>query len=220
METMERILFFPLFLFAVMVHEIAHGFVAYLCGDPTAKDRGRLTLNPVKHIDPVMSIGLPLLLLISGSSFIIGGAKPVPFNYSNLKNPNVQIPLISIAGPLSNFILGALGYLIGMACIPIIAKTNMLDPWISFTQYFLLINIFLGLFNLIPIPPLDGSKVLYFFLPKNAQRFMLSVEQYGFIILMVVLFTGGLKYLSGPTYTIANFISEKTIILLDFMNII
>ena len=178
-------------IFSVIIHELAHGYVAYSLGDPTAKYEGRLTLNPLKHLDPFGSIILPLLLFIAGSPVLFGWAKPVPINPYNFKYQKYGEIKVSIAGPLSNLSLAVFFGLI-MRFLPQNLLTANPGIAIAFT-YIVAINIWLAIFNLIPIPPLDGSWVLFSFMPagmENAKRFL---KQYGIVILIfLILFMGWL----------------------------
>ncbi len=147
-------------LFSVIIHEISHGFMALAFGDKTAQYQGRLTLNPIKHIDLFGSIILPFLLYITNAGFMIGWAKPVPYNPYNLKNAKIAEPLIALAGPVSNLLLATIfGLLIRFAPIS--------NGLIYIFSYVVLINVALAVFNLVPIPPLDGSKVLFSFIPNS-----------------------------------------------------
>ncbi len=179
------------FIFSVMVHEVTHGFVAERLGDLTARLAGRLTLNPLKHIDPIGSVVLPLLLVVTNSPFIFGWAKPVPYDPRNLKNPRLGGGLIAAAGPLSNFLLAAVFGLL-LRFLPV---SGEMVPFLALIVY---VNILLAVFNLIPIPPLDGSKVLWAILPSAPalDRFPIVLEQYGFILLILLLLSGGLSLLT------------------------
>lgn len=172
------------FLFAAIIHEVAHGAMAYRLGDPTAKDAGRLTLNPVKHIDPVGSVLLPLMLYVMRSPILFGWAKPVPFNPIFLKNPKRDGGLIALAGPASNFAVAAIFYGI-MAGMSVIGLTVPNLP--TFLSIIVYVNIWLGVINLVPLPPLDGSKVLFMLLPKKWHRIELFLEKNGPILLMLLI---------------------------------
>lgn len=167
---------------SIIAHEVAHGIAALWQGDPTAKHAGRLTLNPVAHIDPVGSIVVPLLCAVFSPGFMFGWAKPVPINPYNFRNQRWGEALVSFAGPLTNIIIA----LIFTALIRFFAFG---PAFVQFAFIAILLNIVLAIFNLIPIPPLDGSKILFSVLPQRFYRFKTWVEQKGFLIsLVVVLF--------------------------------
>jgi Zn-dependent protease len=172
-----------IFLMSVVVHEVSHGFMAKWQGDPTAELAGRLTMNPIKHIDPVGSIFLPLLLIVTNSSFVIGWAKPVPFNPYNLRNKKWGEMFVAIAGPLSNvFIAVFFGLLIRFSVefgIP------LSESFFHITGMIVIINLILAIFNLVPIPPLDGSKILFTLLPSSFSSLRDSLERYGFIFVLI-----------------------------------
>jgi Zn-dependent protease len=187
MDPISIVIFIAILLFSVIFHEVAHGLVADRLGDPTARYAGRLTLNPIPHIDLFGSILLPLFLILVNSPILFGAAKPVPVDYRNLRNLKRDMILVSVAGPLTNFILAVLAALV-YRFVPNIS---------SFGEYLLLqtviLNLVLALFNLIPIPPLDGSKILaslFGFLDRSWMYSMLAMERFGFIILIIFLFTG------------------------------
>jgi Zn-dependent protease len=178
----------PLFL-GIICHEVAHGYVSYLLGDPTAKNAGRLTLNPLKHLD---LIGTLVFLLTR----MIGWAKPVPINPSYYQNPRKGIVLVSLAGPATNFVLAALFYFLyrGLAAVIMTSDPQLASyviyPIVNIAAAGTIINIILGTFNLIPIPPLDGSKVLAVILPPKMAAKYMKLERYGFIILILLVMTG------------------------------
>jgi len=176
-------------LFSVIIHELAHGSVAYSLGDPTAKYAGRLTLNPLKHLDLFGSIILPLLLFISGSPFLFGWAKPVPVNPYNFTDKKYGDIKVSFAGPASNILLAIVfGLLLRFIPDGIILG----NPGIAILlSYIVFINIWLAIFNLIPVPPLDGSWILFSFLPTKLQSVQIFLKQYGIIILVLLILFGG-----------------------------
>lgn len=173
------------FLLAVVAHEVAHGFAAYSMGDSTAKDAGRLTLNPIAHVDPVGTVVLPALLIIAHSPVLFGWAKPVPVNPRNFRNPRKGMFITSLAGPFANFGLAAL--------TAVILKTGIAAPnsvlW-TFLLYGVIINLILGVFNLLPVPPLDGANMLFSVLPREAYGYFMRIERYGFLILIGLLYLG------------------------------
>jgi len=182
---------FIILIFSAIVHEVAHGLMAEKLGDDTAREAGRITLNPVPHIDPFGSILLPLLLLAAHSPIIFGAAKPVPVNFNNLRNPKSGMALVSLAGPLSNFLL-AMVFIIPLK----FGFVNSISGPILLQA--ILINIVLGTFNLIPIPPLDGSKILAALAPDEWMHKILSLERYGFILVLVFLYMGILDKILIP----------------------
>ena len=165
---------------AIILHEVSHGVVALAFGDDTAKKAGRLTLNPIAHIDPLGSIGLPLLLAVAGAP-VFGWAKPVPVNPRNLRNPRQETLLVSLAGPATNVVLA-----IGAALVLRTATHSSLP--IDFALQFGIINVVLATFNLIPIPPLDGSAIIERFLPAHWWPGWLRLRHYSFAILFLLVF--------------------------------
>lgn len=189
-------------LFAVSFHESAHGWVAWKCGDPTAKDLGRITLNPLRHIDPVGSVLLPALLAFSGAP-VFGWAKPVPVAILRTRNPRTANLLVSAAGPISNLLLAAL-FAIAVFVLkpsdapgaPPIGPVSYILFYLAF--YSVLINVVLALFNLLPIPPLDGFGVVESLVPRSFAPAVYWMRRFGMILLVVVIFSGALQWMLGP----------------------
>ena len=181
---------------SIILHELAHGVTAYLNGDPTAKVMGRLTLNPIKHIDPLGML-LPIGLILMGSSFVIGWAKPVPVNYRNLKKGEFSVFMVSIAGVVVNFTLAFLGATI-IKLFPEIYMTN--DIVHTATVYLIRINLVLGIFNLLPIPPLDGSKILWSLGGDWIKDMVENLDRYGFFIIIVLSYLGILWKIIDPIF--------------------
>lgn len=181
MNIIELIISFAFLVVAMTTHEFAHGWVAYKLGDNTAKYSGRLTLNPLAHIDLMGTIILPLALFIATSGrFIFGAAKPVPVNYWALKNPRRDMMLVGAAGPLSNFLFA----FILVLALRFLPSTQLLDFILRNLIY---INVVLGVFNLIPIPPLDGSRIISGMLPPRIENEYSKIEPYGFYIILILV---------------------------------
>ena len=173
-------------IFSIVVHEFSHGWMANYLGDPTAKYQGRLTLNPLPHIDPLGSILVPFLMFLSGTGIVFGWAKPVPYNPYNLKDQKRGPALVAAAGPLSNLAIAVFfGIIIRILIIQGIASDIIL-----FLSFIVLINIVLGVFNLVPIPPLDGSKLLFSILPYSMRNIQESLEKNGMLFLLIFIFFG------------------------------
>lgn len=172
-------------LLSMMLHELAHGFVAYKLGDDTAKDEGRLTLNPLKHLDPVLSVAMPLLLFLSGGP-VFGGAKPVPVDSRKLKHGVWGMAMVAIAGPLTNFLLAFVAFLIGYFTGAFTIGTDG-TFYSELMSNFVLINLGFGIFNLIPIPPLDGSRVLYAIAPDGVRDIMAGMERWGIVLVLILV---------------------------------
>lgn len=183
----------PPLLLAVILHEIAHGYVAYKLGDPTAKNEGRINLNPIVHIDLFMTIILPTLLILSKTGVVFGGAKPVPINPNYFRDPRKGMLWVAIAGPITNIILAAISYLIFYFFGNLIAELfspffgKILLAWLISSIF---INVVLAIFNMIPIPPLDGGRVVAGILPKNLVVYYDKLEPYGFFVLFFLLYVG------------------------------
>jgi Zn-dependent protease len=190
---LEAALMAVVLLFSVVVHEVAHGYVALLNGDPTAKMLGRLTLNPVPHIDLVGTILVPVLLMISHAGILFGWAKPVPVNPLNYRNYRWGEFTVSAAGPLSNLVLASI--------FAMLLRLNLSNPGLVQLIYFgVSINIILALFNLLPIPPLDGSHVLSILLPRELARLYDYLQPVGFILILILFYTGILWAILMPLY--------------------
>jgi len=175
-------------IMSVVIHEVSHGVVADKLGDPTARFAGRLTLNPLKHLDLFGSILLPLLLIIMRSPILIGWAKPVPYNPYNLKNPEKGAALIGAAGPVSNFaIAGVFSVLVRIFATGNAISLNNPASFADFLGIIVFINLLLGTFNLIPIPPLDGSKILFLKLSEFSKA-KLYLQLYGMFFLLIFIF--------------------------------
>ncbi|MBI3464258.1 MAG: site-2 protease family protein [Planctomycetes bacterium] len=194
------VLIFLGFIFSIVVHECAHGLVAHWCGDDTAVQLGRITLNPISHIDPVMSILLPgFLLMASHGQWAFGGAKPVPVNPFNLRNPKRDMMWVAWAGPMSNVIL-AIGFaLLGNVAFLVLRS----DPAFGMSLLHVVVglvsvNLLLAGFNLIPVPPLDGSKILAGLLPRDMAASLMRLEPYGMLIVGALVFSGATAHLLWP----------------------
>ena len=193
---------------AIVLHEVAHGYMALRLGDPTARDLGRLTLNPLAHIDPIGTILVPLTLAVLNALGILnaplfGWAKPVPINPRNFRNPFRGMLFVALAGPGTNIALALATSVVGRLLLLMVPQVsygaapsfgmNLLSALFTLLGYFVIFNLFLAALNLIPIPPLDGSRVLTYFLPTEGRRIMLSLERYGFFIFAALLYLGVLN---------------------------
>jgi len=184
-EYVQKGVIIALVIYSIILHEIAHAYAAFRLGDPTAAARGRLTLNPIKHIDPFFTIIMPLLFYFSTKGmFVLGSAKPVPINPFNFRNPRKGMMISGIAGPSVNLAIAIL--------CALLVRLLVLVPWIS--SRFLLIFAYVGMmnmlllvFNMLPIPPLDGSRVLSYFLPRDLQEKYDRLEQFGLFLVLIVL---------------------------------
>ncbi|MEK6645117.1 MAG: site-2 protease family protein [Candidatus Firestonebacteria bacterium] len=198
----------PAILLAITIHEYAHGWVANRCGDPTAKMMGRLTLNPLAHLDP---IGAIMLLLVH-----FGWAKPVPVNFNNLRNPKRDMVFVSIAGPAANIIVAVISAIFAriLFMVNYSIPPQIFTPFISILGFSVMINCALAMFNIIPIPPLDGSKILMGLLPYNKTLWMSRIEPYGFIILILLIMTGAVGVIMGaPLFFLTQLFMGKALFL-------
>jgi Zn-dependent protease len=202
------------------MHEAAHGYTANLLGDDTAKKLGRVTLNPFKHIDKFGTVFLPILLIVIKSPFIFGWAKPIPVKFHRLNNPLRDMIFVAIAGPITNIILA----LIAASILSIMHNIGLLNnPWLVRTLVnFFYINIILAVFNMIPIPPLDGGRVAVGLLPKYLSYQLSKLEQYGFFIIIAALFILPLlgKYIGIPLDPIHWFIRFFSSFLINIIAVI
>ena len=213
---MEILFLIVILLFSIVIHEIAHGAMANHLGDPTAKYAGRLTLNPIKHLDPIGSVLIPLLLVIIRSPILFGWAKPVPINPYNFRDQKYGSVKVAIAGPGANFLLAMIiGFFSRFLPLEEGIRVSIINAFLRrdpealsyllqgdpFAQIFLIfsfiifINILLAIFNLLPIPPLDGSHILFAFLPYSMENLKIVLSQYGFLILIGFILLGGLGLL-------------------------
>ncbi len=184
MDITIGIFFFIILILSAIIHEYSHGWMAERLGDPTAKLAGRLTLNPISHIDPIGTILVPLVLVLMGSGFLFGWAKPVPFNPLLLKDKRWGPAFVALAGPGSNLLLAAVIALI-------IRLVGGINPFTVLMTLIVYVNVLLAVFNLVPLPPLDGSKILYAILPDNTTwlKFKINMERYGmFLVILFILY--------------------------------
>jgi Zn-dependent protease len=195
-------------ILAITLHEAAHGYVAMRFGDMTAYAAGRVTLNPIKHIDPIGTVALPLALLALGKLFggggmLFGWAKPVPVNFANLRHPKRDMLWVAAAGPLSNLAMALLWAIVAKLSLAMLSPGAFALPLALMGAAGVLVNLIFMVLNLLPLPPLDGGRILTSLLPhRMAYRFS-RVEPYGFIILLVLLFTGALGFVLWPLVSVA-----------------
>ncbi|PIV29728.1 MAG: site-2 protease family protein [Zetaproteobacteria bacterium CG_4_9_14_3_um_filter_49_83] len=186
-------------LLAIVLHEVAHGWMAYKLGDDTAFWLGRLSLNPLRHIDPVGTIVIPLVLVVAGSPFLFGYAKPVPINWRKLRNPKRDMVWVALAGPLTNILLAIIStFLLWLVAMMPASWVWAAEPLSLMLQASILINLVLCIFNLLPLPPLDGGRVAVGLLPQPYSTYLSGIEPYGFMIIVALLLLGILQDLIGP----------------------
>ena len=194
-------------LAAIILHEIAHGVVAYRLGDPTAARMGRLTLNPLPHIDPIGTVLLPLMLVMAHAPFLFGYARPVPVNFANLRNPKRDMVYVAAAGPLTNILLAVASALILKQLLHLRLPAEgalsglligTLTPIALMAQNSIIINVVLAVFNLLPILPLDGGRVLAGLLPRAQALAFARLEPFGFLIVIMLMATKALNAVIGP----------------------
>jgi len=185
---MDQLAVIVALIFSIVLHEMAHGYAANWLGDPTARLAGRLSPNPLVHIDPIGSVLIPALLLLSNAGFLVGWAKPVPYNPYNLKNQKWGEAIVAAAGPATNILIAA----IFSVLIRSHEMFGLSDSFVSLAGYIVFINILLAFFNMIPVPPLDGSKILGAVLPYGAairyRELMARIEQLGFLFTVLFIF--------------------------------
>lgn len=190
---MSLLLSLCIFFFAVIIHEYSHGWVAWKLGDSTARSLGRLTLNPVAHIDPIGTVLLPLILLVTHSPVLFGWAKPVPVDFFNLNNPKKGMIWVGLAGPAANIIFAIVLSL--LLKIPVLTASYFA---VSIITTAVVANLVLAVFNLLPIPPLDGSRIMTGILPYNLSVEYAKAEPYGFIIIFALLWLGVINTVIWP----------------------
>ena len=194
-------------LIAITFHEVAHGFVANKLGDPTAKMMGRLTLNPIAHIDPIGTVLIPIMLFVlSNGSFIFGSAKPVPVNFSNLRHPRRDSAFVSAAGPATNIAIALISIFLLILIFKFFPDSvsmtsvyqSLIFPIKTMLNYSISFNIFIAAFNLLPVPPLDGGRIVISILPAKHSYQFSRLEPYGIFIVLLLWFTGIAQYIIKP----------------------
>jgi Zn-dependent protease len=194
-------------ILAITLHEAAHGYAARHFGDPTAWMQGRITLNPLKHIDPVGTVALPLVLFVIGSPFVFGWAKPVPVNFGNLRNPKRDMLWVAAAGPAANLAMALFwGAVLKLAWL--LPLNYFSVPMAEMAKFGILANVVLMVLNLFPLPPLDGGRIAVSLLPHRAAWKFAQIERFGFPILLVLLFTGILGKILQPIMAVVMVVIE------------
>ncbi|MEW6444099.1 MAG: site-2 protease family protein [bacterium] len=192
MNLQELAVVVPPLLLAVTFHEAMHGYVAYRLGDPTAKYMGRLTLNPLAHIDPFGTILIPGLLFLTNAPFLFGWAKPVPVNFGRLRNPKNDMAWVALSGPLTNLTLAAVSALLYrlllLAGAPGEGPFSIVSFFVYMAEFSVRFNVLLAIFNLIPVPPLDGGRILVGVLPRDQAEAVARVEPFGMYVLVILIF--------------------------------
>jgi Zn-dependent protease len=191
MQAIDAIFYIAILVMSIVIHEVMHGFAAEYFGDDTARDEGRLTLNPLKHLDLFGSIILPAFLILTKAGFLFGWAKPVPYNPNNLRDLKWGTFWVAISGVLANFFIALVFGLIIRFSLPY----NFSIAFYNILSLIVMVNLSLGIFNLVPIPPLDGSKILFSLLPRSFYPYLILLEQYSLIVLLVfVVFLSNYLY--------------------------
>lgn len=187
MQPIDTVFYIVILIMSIVIHEVSHGFMAERFGDDTARDAGRLTLNPIKHLDIFGSIILPAFLVLTNAGFLFGWAKPVPYNPANFQNQRTGTLAVAAAGVSANFLIAIIFGLVIRFLPNFIAVPQ---SFYFITSAIVIVNLALGIFNLIPIPPLDGSKILFSLLPSSAMPFLYQMEQYSlfFLLIFIVFF--------------------------------
>lgn len=192
---------------AIMIHEIAHGYAALRCGDTTARDEGRLSLNPLRHVDPFMSVILPAILVLTGSSVVFGGAKPVPINLWRCRDPKKAYWITALAGPASNLAQAVLGALLFHVLLHVLPDARFSVYLLYFLLSYVVTNVVLMVFNLVPVPPLDGSRVVTVLLPRDLAWRYAQMDRYGMLFVFVLLWIPAFNELIGrATFAVCRFV--------------
>ncbi|MBQ9727422.1 MAG: site-2 protease family protein [Kiritimatiellae bacterium] len=192
---------------AIMIHEIAHGYAALRCGDTTARDEGRLSLNPLRHVDPFMSVILPAILVLTGSSVVFGGAKPVPINLWRCRDPKKAYWITALAGPASNLAQAVLGALLFHVLLHVLPDARFSVYLLYFLISYVVTNVVLMVFNLVPVPPLDGSRVVTVLLPRDLAWRYAQMDRYGMLFVFLLLWIPAFNELIGrATFAVCRFV--------------